>query len=127
GGAVWPSDEPGAEDEEAAQTNPLEGYRQRFGRAWPGAARPNERGGLFGEGWRRAALSAHERGRVAAASLEILSPDERTTFEEASAVRRTLATHLRAQEAEVDERPARPSTVSVGGLIRDARWPELSA
>jgi ATP-dependent DNA helicase UvrD/PcrA len=125
GGAVWPSDEPGAEDEEAAQTNPLEGYRQRFVRPWPGPARHDDRDELFDEGWRRAALSAHERGRVAAASLEILSPDERTTFEEASAARRTLAIHLRAQEAEVDERPTRPSTVSVGGLIGYARCPKL--
>jgi CRISPR/Cas system-associated exonuclease Cas4 (RecB family) len=62
---------------------------------------------------------------VAAESLESLFPDERTTFAEASAARRTLATHLRAQEAEVDERPARPSTVSVGGLIGYARCPKL--
>src|SRR6266540_3038047 len=117
GGAVWPADEPGAEDAEAAQTNPLEGYRQRFVRPWPGPARPDDRDELFAEGWRRAALSAHERGRVAAAPLEALSPGERATFEESASARRTLATHLRAQEAEVDERPARPSTVSVGGLI----------
>jgi DNA helicase-2/ATP-dependent DNA helicase PcrA len=125
GGAVWPADEPGAEDGEAAQTNPLEGYRQRFVRPWPGPARHDDRDELFAEGWRRAAVSAHERGRVAAASLETLSPDERMSFEESSAARRTLATHLRAQEAEVDERPARPSTVSVGGLIGYARCPKL--
>jgi DNA helicase-2/ATP-dependent DNA helicase PcrA len=110
GGTVWPADEPGAEDAEAAQTNPLEGYRQRFVRPWPGPARPDDR---------------DERGRVAPASLDTLSPGERATFEESSAARRTLAMHLRAREAEVDQRPARPSTVSVGGLIGYARCPKL--
>jgi len=123
-GAVWPA-EAGAEEGEAAQTNPLEGYRQRFVRPWPGPARPDDRDELFAEGWRREALSAHERGRVAAASLQTLSPGERATFEESSATRRTLAMHLRAQEAEVDQPPARPSTVSVGGLIGYARCPKL--
>ncbi len=76
------ADEPGAEDAEAAQTNPLEGYRQRFVRPWPGPARPDDRDELFPEGWRRAALAAHERGGVAASSLEALSADERAAFEE---------------------------------------------
>jgi DNA helicase-2/ATP-dependent DNA helicase PcrA len=125
GGAVWPAEDPGAEDAEAAQTNPLEGYRQRFVRPWPGPARPDDRDELFPEGWRREALSAHERGRVAAASLQTLSAGQRATFEESSATRRTLAMHLRAQEAEVDQPPARPSTVSVGGLIGYARCPKL--
>src|SRR6185295_11080170 len=112
GGAIWPADEPDAGDDDEARTNPLEGYRQRFVKPWPGPARPDDRDELFPEGWRRSALAA-------------LSADERAAFEEASAARRTLATHLRAQEAEVDERPARPSTASVGGLIGYARCPKL--
>ncbi len=65
GGAIWPADEPDAEDAEADRTNPLEGYRQRFVKPWPGPARPDDRDELFPEGWRRTALAARERGGVA--------------------------------------------------------------
>src|SRR6185295_2294073 len=91
GGAIWPADEPDAGDDDEARTNPLEGYRQRFVKPWPGPARPDDRDELFPEGWRRSALAARERGGVAASSLEALSADERAAFEEASAARRTLA------------------------------------
>jgi DNA helicase-2/ATP-dependent DNA helicase PcrA len=125
GAETWPPDDPDAVDEPASQTNPLEGYRQRFVRPWPGPARPDDRDELFAGGWRRAALAAHEQGGLPTTYLAGLSAEERGAFEEASASRRTLAEHLRAQEAEVDERPARPSTVSVGGLIGYARCPKL--
>ncbi|MGA9159734.1 MAG: ATP-dependent DNA helicase [Actinomycetota bacterium] len=122
---TWPAEDPDAGDAQGSPANPLEGYRQGFVQPWPGPARPDDRDELFAEGWRGAALEAHERGRVPAAALAALSPDERDAFEEASAARRTLAAHLRAQEAAVDERPARPTTVSVGGLIGYARCPKL--
>ena len=125
GAETWPPDDPDAGDGEGDPTNPLEGYRQGFVQPWPGPARPDDRDELFTEGWRGAAVAAHEQGRVPAAALAALSRDERAAFEEASAARRTLAAHLRAQEAAVDERPTRPTTVSVGGLIGYARCPKL--
>ena len=124
GGESWPPDDLDA-DGQASQTNPLEGYRQRFVQPWPGPARPDDRDELFADGWRRAALVAQEEGGLPATFLADLSPDERASFEETSATRRTLAEHLRSQEAEVDERPARPSTVSVGRLTDYARCPKL--
>ncbi|HEX5902242.1 MAG TPA: ATP-dependent DNA helicase [Actinomycetota bacterium] len=112
-------------DEERSQTNPLAGYRQRFVRPWPGPARPDDADELFAEGWRRAAAEAAGAGRVPDARIDGLEEPERVAFAEASAARRTLAAHLVAQESAMDEAPAGPSSVSVGGLIGYARCPKL--
>ena len=110
--------------DEDSQTNPLEGYRQRFVRAWPGPAAPDDRDELFPRGWRdaaaQAAVGAGGNGRLAA-----LSPQEREAFATASTARRTLATHLVEQEASIDRPAPGPSSVSVGGLIGYARCPRL--
>ncbi len=125
GGVDWPpqSDEPA--DEDVPQTNPLEGYRQRFVQPWPGPARPDDADELFPLGWRRAALVASANDDVFAAPTAPLSPQTRQAVLEISSARRTLAAHLREQEAAVDQGPEVPSTVSVGGLIGYARCPKL--
>jgi DNA helicase-2/ATP-dependent DNA helicase PcrA len=114
----------GGQDDEMAETNPLDGYRQRFVRPWPGPAAPEDRDELFPEGWRRAAVEAAARGgngrRVAA-----LAEKERDAFERGSASRRTLAAHLVEQGSETDRPPPAPSSTSVGGLINYARCPKL--
>ncbi|HJS25980.1 MAG TPA: ATP-dependent DNA helicase [Actinomycetota bacterium] len=115
----------GDADDDRAQTNPLAGYRQRFVRPWPGPARPDDRDELFAEGWRRAAADAAAAGRVSERHLDSLTDKEQKAFADASAGRRTLATHLVAQESEMDEAPPGPSSVSVGGLIGYARCPKL--
>jgi DNA helicase-2/ATP-dependent DNA helicase PcrA len=110
--------------DEDSQTNPLEGYRQRFVRAWPGPAAPDDRDELFPQGWRhaaaQAAVGAGDNGRLAA-----LSRQEREAFATASTARRLLATHLVEQEASIDRPAPGPSSVSVGGLIGYARCPKL--
>jgi ATP-dependent DNA helicase UvrD/PcrA len=111
------------EGDEAAQTNPLEGYRQRFVRAWPGPATPDERDELFPQGWRHAAARA-AGGDGTSGRLEALPELEREAFATISTARRTLAAHLVEQEASID-RPPGPSSVSVGGLIGYARCPKL--
>jgi DNA helicase II / ATP-dependent DNA helicase PcrA len=116
GGADVPEGDP--------RTNPLAGYRQRFVRPWPGPARPGDADPLFPQGWRRAALEASGSGGTGEL-VGALAADELAQLTEASAARRTLATHLRAQEATVDEGPALPATVSVGGLIDYGRCPKL--
>jgi len=44
------------------ETNPLEGYKQRFVRPWPGPAAPDDRDDVFPEGFRRTAVEAAEGG-----------------------------------------------------------------
>jgi DNA helicase-2/ATP-dependent DNA helicase PcrA len=113
----------GGEDE-GSETNPLEGYRQRFVRAWPGPARPDDHDELFPQGWRHAAAEA-AAGAGVNGRLAALSRQERDAFATASTARRTLATHLVAQEASIDRPAPGPSSVSVGGLIGYARCPKL--
>jgi DNA helicase II / ATP-dependent DNA helicase PcrA len=112
-------------DEDRPETNPLEGYRQRFVRPWPGPARPDDRDDLFAEGWRRAAVDAAAAGGVTERHVGALTEAERMAFADASEARRTLAAHLVAQESAMDEPPPGPSSVSVGGLIGYARCPKL--
>ena len=112
-------------DEDRAETNPLEGYRQRFVRPWPGPARPDDRDDLFNEGWRRAAAEAAAGAPVSERHLAPLTEAERMAFADASATRRTLAAHLVAQESAMDDAPPGPTSVSVGGLIGYARCPKL--
>ena len=107
------------------ETNPLEGYRQRFVQPWPGPARPDDADALFPQGWRRAALQAHETGGAPSKALSELTRSERATFEETAASRRTLAAHLIARESSSDEEPIAPANVSVGGLVDYARCPKL--
>ncbi len=110
---------------DGSETNPLEGYRQRFVKPWPGPARPKEQDEVFAEGWRRAAAEAATSGHVSEHNLEALTGAERRAFDDASSARRTLAEHLVAQESAMDEAPPGPSSVSVGGLIGYARCPKL--
>ena len=115
----------GGQDEEMAETNPLEGYRQRFVRAWPGPAASDDRDELFPEGYRRAAVEAAEAGGANGGRVAALAGKDREAFERGSTERRTLAAHLIEQESAID-RPARaPNSVSVGGLIGYARCPKL--
>ena len=115
----------GGQEVEVSETNPLEGYRQRFVRAWPGPARPDERDDLFPEGWRHAAAEA-AGGDGVNRGLATLAPQDREAFVTSSAARRTLAAHLVEQEVASIDRPAPgPSSVSVGGLIGYARCPKL--
>jgi DNA helicase-2/ATP-dependent DNA helicase PcrA len=110
--------------DEGSETNPLEGYRQRFVRAWPGPARPDERDDLFPQGWRHAAAEA-AAGAGANGGLAALTRQERERFATASTARRTLAAHLVEQAASIERPAPRPSSVSVGGLIGYARCPKL--
>jgi DNA helicase-2/ATP-dependent DNA helicase PcrA len=109
---------------EAAEENPLVGYRERFVRDWPGPARPDDASDLFPEGWRRAALDAAEDPALPAATAERLGDADRRLFEEEAGRRRELAAHLLERAARAGESPGRPATVSVGGLIDYARCPK---
>ncbi|HYG72180.1 MAG TPA: ATP-dependent DNA helicase, partial [Actinomycetota bacterium] len=108
------------EGEEISETNPLEGYRQRFVRPWPGPAAPDDRDELFSEGWRRTALAAAELGHV---PDELVATVERDSYDRAAGEKRMIAAHLLEVEAQPTV-PRRPSTVAVGGLIDYARCPK---
>ncbi|HEX6231367.1 MAG TPA: ATP-dependent DNA helicase [Actinomycetota bacterium] len=110
---------------EVDEENPLAGYRQAFVRDWPGPARPDEADELFPDGWRRAAADAAERGGLPEQLVARLDPAQRATYEALAVGRRTLAGELVAQEASVDEGPARPTSVGVGRLIDYGRCPKL--
>jgi DNA helicase-2/ATP-dependent DNA helicase PcrA len=108
-----------------AETNPLEGYRQGFVRPWPGPARPVDADALFPQGWRRAAAEAFEDGSIPRASLAVLTEDETQTVRTEGGELRTLAEHLIEREAAMGSETARPTSVSVGGLIDYGRCPKL--
>jgi CRISPR/Cas system-associated exonuclease Cas4 (RecB family) len=116
----------GAPEEDAVDgENPLAGYRQRFVRAWPGAAlRADEVDDLFPEGWRLAAVEAADAGAIPPTLLDALGPDERAAFDAARAEHRTLAAHLLEREARTGEAPEPPRTVTVSGAIDYARCPK---
>jgi DNA helicase-2/ATP-dependent DNA helicase PcrA len=113
------------EDGQGSETNPLEGFRQRFVRPWPGPARPDDRDEVFPDGWRQVAVEAAEAGRVPDHHLAALPEEERLAFADASSSRRTLAAHLVTQEATIDEPLRPPGSVSAGGLVDYARCPKL--
>ena len=106
------------------ETNPLEGFRQGFVRPWPGPARPDDTDALFPQGWRRAAAEALEEGSIERAAPELL-PEEGETVLTRGAQLRTLAEHLLERETAMGFEPARPTSVSVGGLIDYGRCPKL--
>jgi ATP-dependent DNA helicase UvrD/PcrA len=106
--------------------NPMLGFRERFVRPWPEPARPAETDGLFTKGWRAAAAEAAATGKVQAALVESLPPDERAAFEALSGRRREVARHLREREAAdgVPRPEAPPQTLSVSGVTDYARCPK---
>jgi DNA helicase-2/ATP-dependent DNA helicase PcrA len=110
---------------EDSDVNPLEGFRQRFVRPWPGPAAPQDADELFPRGWRRTAIQAWETGTVPAELVAGLDEGERRSFEATSAARRTLAAHLLEREQPVSPEPPRRGTVAVGSLIDYARCPKL--
>jgi DNA helicase II / ATP-dependent DNA helicase PcrA len=120
----WGRDDGGAEvhfeGAEESETNPLEGYRQRFVRPWPGPAAPDDRDELFERGFRRTALESAEAGRV---PDDVVTRVDAEALERETADKRELALHLLEQEDAV-ERPRRPASVAVGGLIDYARCPK---
>lgn len=109
---------------EVDDQNPLAGYREAFVRDWPGPARPDERGEVFPQGWRKAAAEAAELGEVSPSLLESLAPAESTEFGELAVAHRALARHLVELEAPSTSARPLPSTVSVAGLVDYARCPK---
>jgi DNA helicase-2/ATP-dependent DNA helicase PcrA len=107
-----------AGDDEA---NPLQGYRQRFVRPWPGPAFRPESDALFPGGWRRAAAEAAREGGVPSALLRSLSGSERAEYEQLAAVLRADAVHLIEREQESTDRLWLPPAVSVSAVIDYAR------
>ena len=119
--ATW---DPGADIDE--EHNPILGYRERFVRDWPGPALPDERDGVFPDGWRRAAATAADEGVVQASLLEALDREERAALDRLSADRRGLARHLREREEleGTGSDVSAPRSVSVGGVIDYTRCPK---
>ena len=113
------------EGEGIDDVNPLEGFRQRFVRPWPGPSAPDDRDELFPEGWRRVAAEAWEAGAVPDRIVATLGTDERRDYEQAAAARGTLALHLVEREQPQAPEPARRGAVAVGSLIDYARCPKL--
>jgi ATP-dependent DNA helicase UvrD/PcrA len=109
-----------------AEENPMQGFRERLVRDWPGPAFRPEDDGLFPQGWRRAAAEAAEAGGVQPSLVESLEPQERETFEAVASERRHHAAFLLERESsEGDPDVATsPRTVSVGGVIDYARCPK---
>jgi len=113
------------EGEGSDDVNPLEGFRQRFVRPWPGPAAPDDRDELFPEGWRRVAAEASEGGAVPERFAATLEGDERRDYERGAVARGTLALHLVEREQPQAREPARRGAVAVGSLIDYARCPKL--
>jgi len=109
---------------DAAEENPLVGYRERFVRDWPGTARPDDTSELFPQGWRRAAIEAAADPARPPEAAERLGGDDRRLFDEDTGRRREIAVHLLERESRVPDASGRPATVSVGGLIDYARCPK---
>ena len=110
----------GADDE----VNPLDGYRQRFVRPWPGPALRPETDALFPKGWRRAAIEAAEEGSVRRALVGPLDEPQRAEYEEIVAGLRADAAHLIERETESADRLWLPPAVSVSSVIDYARCPK---
>ncbi|HEX6844712.1 MAG TPA: ATP-dependent DNA helicase [Actinomycetota bacterium] len=108
--------------DEAGDTNPMLGLRERFVRDWPGPALPTAEDPVFADGWRAAALE----GAVQPALVEALDGQARASFEALAADRRHLAAHLREREAGDDEAEGVrvPTTLSASGLMDYARCPK---
>jgi DNA helicase-2/ATP-dependent DNA helicase PcrA len=110
---------------ELASENPLAGYRERFVRDWPGAARRDEGDRLFPLGWRQAAALEADKRTTIAGAVAGLDLRERAAFEAMAAERRSLALQLLEREQRTPGgRPFVPATVSVAGLIDYARCPK---
>ncbi len=108
---------------EAAEVNPIAGYRQRFVRDWPGPARPVEADPLFVDGWRRGAVEAAVSGgsgRVAGG----LAADQLVAFQEESDRLRVLAGHLVEREVEPPPPVRAPATVPATGVAEYLRCPK---
>ncbi len=112
---------------EVSEGNPLVGYRERFVRDWPGPALRDDRDDVFPDGWRRTAAAAADAAPGPAAgepSASRLTAMQAALYEDESARVRTLATHLRAREAEAPRGPVRLATVAVGNVIEYERCPK---
>ena len=105
------------------ETNPLEGYRQKFVRPWPGPALRPETDALFPNGWRRAAIEAADEGGVRQTLLGSLDGPQRAEFDEIAASLRADAAHLIERESECADRLWLPPAVSVSAVIEYARCP----
>ena len=106
------------------EVNPLEGYRQKFVRPWPGLAFRPETDALFLKGWRRAAIEAAEEGGVGRALVGSLDEPQRAGYEKIAAGLRADAAHLIERESESADRLWLPPAVSVSSVIDYARCPK---
>jgi DNA helicase-2/ATP-dependent DNA helicase PcrA len=108
--------------DEAGDTNPMLGLRERFVRDWPGAAVPASDDPVFPTGWRAAALE----GPAQPTLVETLDAEARASFEALAADRRRLAAHLREREAGDDagDGVRVPTTLSASALMDYARCPK---